>query len=185
MSLNNPFTLYVQLMPFTTVRTDGTVVPTRRLEGVRELQRIATEMYTALAEEDTITLAMPGGGQEKRLTDMSAPGFSSISDGCAVKPGFGETPPMATITGFHRPTASTAPYNPHPTKMIFHAGAAVSGPGSALYSANPVAAAYTDVTELRTAITDAFATMPSSVEYAIFRIEYCGVIYGHGGIHLP
>lgn len=185
MAVNNPFTLYVELMPFTTVRTDDTVVPTRRFETVRELQRIASEMYSALSEEDAVTLAQPGGGQEKRLTDMSAPGFSSISDGFSVKPGFGEQPPLAVITGFHRPTGSTKPYNPHQEKMIFHAGRAVSGPGSSLHVANPVTATYTDAAELLEQVDTAFGSMPASVEYAIYRLEYCGVIFGHGGIHLP
>lgn len=185
MALNNPFTLYLEIRPFTTVRADSTQVPKKRFEGIRELQRIATEMYSALVNNSTITLAEPGGGQEKRIDDLSKKSFSSLSEGLAVKPGFGEGPAIATITGFHRPTASSAAYNPYNEKMIFCAGATVTGPSNTLKTGAPTAQMSTDLAELIASVKSEFSALPSNVEYSIFKVEYCGVAFGHTGIHLP
>src|SRR5688572_318816 len=117
-----PFTVHIKIFPDR---------PGKRFEYVRELQRIATLMYDALDGLTELNLAQPGGGQQQSINR-----FSGLTNGMAVKPQFGNTPPQVQITGFFEVSSANA--QPHHDKQLLHTGSSQSGPaGGHTWQANP------------------------------------------------
>lgn len=176
-----PFTLHVRIVP---ARGSG-VLKTKRFETWRDMQKIATLMFDALENEANIELAEPGGGQHQSFLGSSRSGMGGLTRGFAVKPQIGETPSQTMITGFWD---SSAPNNqPHPEHTRISGGDQYSGPATAIpWSQNPVSEVDSMAVDLKNTVEAAFsASLPSGIEFNIFRLDISGVIYGDKGYHFP
>lgn len=175
-----PFTIHIEITPD---RGSGSL-KTKRFETWRDMQKTGALMFDAVNGLSGVTVAEPGGGQQRSLLGSARGGMSGLARGLAVKPQMGEIPAQASITGFWDDSGKNL--QPHPEKQVLHTGSAVSGPGAHPWNSNPTSNTDTQVKSLKTAIENALtANLPSSVVFDVFRIEYSGVIYGDRGYHFP
>lgn len=166
----SPFTLHLRIVPNN---------PQRRFEYWRDMQKIAYLAHQALSSISSINIVQPSGGQ------MSSFGrLGGMVPGLAAKPQFGETPAQLMVTGFYQTELPNS--QPHPEKMLLHTGQALSGPGSAPWSAGPQSAVDAQVAALKAEIETALdAGLPETAQYSVFRLEYKGIVYGDRGYHFP
>lgn len=166
-----PFTVHIKIFP---------INAGKRFEKWRDMQKVANSVYEALGSlvPDTINIASPGGGQQS-----SSNGFSSLTNGTAVKPQFGETPAQLQITGFYNSSNKNA--QPHPELKRIHAGDNVSGQNQHSWESNPTSVISDEVAALKLALGNAIDGALPDLTYKIFRIDYSGVIYGDRGYHFP
>lgn len=172
-----PFTAHIRIVPAN---------PGKRLEYWRDMQKIAGLVYGGLETivPSTISIAKPGGGQQRSVGNTEYGGTSGLVYGCAVKPQMGETPAQLQISGFYN--SSAANIQPHPELERIHAGEVLDGPGAHGWDINPVSTVDNEVKALKAAMEAAISpALPGSVTYSIYRIEYSGVIYGNRGYHFP
>lgn len=172
-----PFTAHIKITPAN---------PGKRLEYWRDMQKIAGLVYTGLETlvPSTLSIAQPGGGQQRSFGGTEYGGMSGLVHGCAVKPQFGQTPAQLQISGFYN--SSAANIQPHPELEYIHAGEVLDGPGSHPWDTNPVTTINNEVKALKSAMEAAIVSaLPGSVTFDIFRIEYSGVMYGNRGYHFP
>lgn len=165
-----PFTIHMKILPYKSGK---------RLEMWRDMQKISEDVYGAMStlSPSTINIALPGGGQHR-----SYGGFSSSVGGMAVKPQFGETPAQLQLTGFYNSSAQNV--QPHTTYQIIQAGSVYEGSKSHTYEDVPVTTVNDEVKDLKTQIETALSTNVAA-NVKVFRIDYCGIIYGDSGYHFP
>lgn len=167
-----PFTAHIRISPS---RTDR-----KRFEYIRDLQKIATEVYAELKTDVDLSLAFPGGGQHQSITGIG--GYSGQTNGTAVKPQIGDSPAQLMITGFLLVNSNNIPA--HPDKQLIHSGNALSGyNGSHLWDSIPASSTDSYASLIKTKIESAI----SSTVYtgSVYRLEVAGTLYGNRGIHFP
>jgi hypothetical protein len=167
-----PFTVHIKISPINVGK---------RFEKWRDMQKIANSVYEAielLSYANIISIASPGGGQQS-----SSNGMSSLKNGTAVKPQFGETPAQLQITGFFNSVSKNI--QPHSELKRIHAGDVVSGQNQHSWESNPSSNVNNEVAILKTALEASIADALPDLTYKIFRIDYSGVIYGDRGYHFP
>lgn len=170
-----PFTAHVRVVPS---RGNG-----KRFEYIRDLQKIATLVYTELDADADLSIASPGGGQHQSYRGLS--GWSGATNATAVKPQIGQNPAQLMITGFLSSTDNNEPV--HPNKPVLHTGSYQEGVGGDHgWSANPTSTADGYATSLKTKVDAAVnAVLGGSADWNIFRLDVAGIIYGDGGYHFP
>lgn len=169
-----PFTAHVRVVPN---RANG-----KRFEYVRDLQKIATQVYSELEADAELALAAPGGGQHQSYHGSG--GWSGATNAMAVKPQIGQFPAQLMITGYIETDTPNTP--PVPNKTIIHTGTADTGyGGSAPWSVNPVTATDTLAKSLKTKLDVAVNAVLGSSDWDVYKIDVAGVMYGHGGYHFP
>lgn len=171
-----PFTAHVRVVPS---RANG-----KRFEYIRDLQKIATQVFSELEKDMDLALAAPGGGQHQSFNGGGS-GWGGMTNGTGIKPQIGQSPAQLMITGF---LSSDDKNNPvHQNKPVIHTGTFEEGVGGNQgWSSNPttVADAYVSSvkTKLETALT---AVLGSSADWNVFSIDVAGIKYGNRGYHFP
>lgn len=171
-----PFTAYFKIVPD---RGTG-----KRFEIQRSREHLAHLIYLDLTDAANPTrdftdgnITSPGGGGNWGL---STEALSDMVPTVAVKPQFGESPDMVTVTGFYNGSAA-APYS---QKGIICGGKYVVGPASGApgYSDNtmPSSTNLADATALAAGLIGAIV----SVEVELIKLEVAGVSYGRGHLHI-
>lgn len=176
-----PFTVHVCITP----KFGSGDLKSKRFEYWRDMQKIATIAYEALAAESTIQIATPGGGQQTSSSGRALGGIGGMTAGTAVKPQIGQTPAQMMFTGFYQ--SSAANIQPHPEKMLISGGETWTGPGAHAWEDNPVATIASEVATLKATIESVLAAalpIPNTT-YQVFRIDYSGVVFGDRGYHFP
>lgn len=169
-----PFTAHVRVVPN---RGFG-----KRFENIRDLQKIATQVYSELEADTDLALANPGGGQHQSFKGLG--GWSGTTNATAVKPQIGESPAQLMITGFLSSTNNNNPV--HPDKPVIHTGTYQEGVGGDHgWVANPTTTADGYATTLKTKIETAVNAILGATDWNIFRLDVAGVVYGDGGYHFP
>jgi hypothetical protein len=167
-----PFTVHIKISPVNTGK---------KFEKWRDMQKIANSVYDAielLSYANIINIASPGGGQQS-----STNGMSSLKNGTAVKPQFGETPAQLQISGFYN--SANKNLQPHPELKRIHTSDVVSGQNQHSWESNPSSNVNSEVIILKSAIEASIDDALPDLNYKIFRIDYSGVIYGDRGYHFP
>ncbi len=179
-----PFTAYIKLYP---------APVTKRTERVRELERLGQLIGAALEPDRSIWLANPGGGEVRSYGPFS----TEQVGGVAVKPGFGETPPQATIVGFFDPYLSPNPTDniqddaplftqPEPDIQLFSGGNTWTGPSKALWAHNPSTRVGVEVKALKANLELYIGNgIPAGIDFKVFRIDYSNVTFGDRGVTFP
>ena len=170
-----PFTAHISINPATG----------KKFEYWRDMQKIASLVYEALETitPDTLSIAQPGGGQQRSYSNREYGGMSGLSHACAAKPRMGQVPAQLQISGFYKSSALNI--QPHPALKTIHAGEILSGPGSHNNDSIPVSTINTEVKALKTVMESAISTNVPGLVYAIYRLDYSGVTYGNRGYHFP
>jgi hypothetical protein len=177
MSKQVPFVVHIRVVPH---RGNG-----KRFEYYRDLQKLSALVYDALINVSGIKVAVPGGGQNVSMGDVSRRGaLGSFARGTAVKPQMGEVPAQLMIAGFY--TSSGANAQPWANKQLISGGTVYTGPGAHAQNATPTTTIDTEVKAVKTAIKNAVqSAVPSGTVFSIFRIDYAGIVYGDKGFHFP
>lgn len=174
MSKFMPFTAHIRVVP-----SRGTG---KRFESIRDLQKIATQVYDELENTNDLAIASPGGGQHQSFRGNS--GLSGATNGTAVKPQIGENPAQLMITGFL--TSTDKNYPVHDRKPVIHAGSYQTGIGGGYgWVTNPTTTADDYVKTIKTKLETAVDEVLGSDDWNIFRIDVAGIVYGDGGYHFP
>lgn len=169
-----PFTAHIRVVPN---RANG-----KRFEYIRDLQKIATQVYSELEEDTELALATPGGGQYQSYHGSG--GWGGATNGMAVKPQIGQNPAQLMVTGYIE--ADTANIPPVPNKMLIHTGTVDTGyGGSAPWSTNPTTATDDLAKSIKTKLETAVTAVLGSSDWNVYKIDVSGVMYGHGGYHFP
>ena len=107
-----------------------------------------------------------------------------MAKGTAYKPGFGQSPPQLTISGFYQ---SEEPNKPTQTEtMRFSGNEIYNGPASHLNEVLPINTVASEVLDILNILRDSCdAAFPASSPYSVFRLEYNGIVYGDRGITFP
>ena len=196
------FVAYVKLYPAIIPAKWG---QSKRTERIRELQRLGDFIYASLAKnpdpdvgnDRAVWIATPGGSAHRNYGLRGAGG----QPGVAVKPGFGATPPQATIVGFFSPyyqfnvTDGPAYLNDEPSytqpqpSWNYYSNEYdhyLTGFKSQTCLANPDKTVANEVYTLKTNL-EAYITagLPGGVQFNVFRIFYKGVTFGDRGLHFP
>ena len=193
-----PFTAHIKVVPSRGQVSDttgsgykeqGSVRRAARFDYIRELQRLASLVYSELdANEPTrITLPQPGGGQFRMFGS-----HSTLQYGAAAKPQIGNQPALLMIEGFFRaPAASSALLvQPHARMPIIHGGSYLTG-HTGQWPHDPAGLPNTDVeeevVELKQLIESAISAVSDSSDQALglFRLQYKSSTWGDGGHHFP
>lgn len=172
-----PFTVHVKITPAN---------PDKRFEHIRDMQKIASMAYEGLEAlvPSVLSIATPGGGQHTSIGGMQDGGLGGMTPGLAVKPQFGETPAQMSITGFYN--TANANVQPQPAATRISGGEIFESGASQAWNSGPNAIIDTQAAALKSALDAAIgAALPSAVDYKIFRLDYCNVIYGDRGHHFP
>lgn len=171
-----PFTIHMKIVPN---RATG-----KRFEYIRAMQKIATSIYSEIANTNNqIQLAIPGGGQ--RTSDSGQyGGLATTSYGTSVKPQIGEFPSQIMITGFYNPSTNTNNIATNTQRQLLHCGSYVQGDGGNTpweNSPNAVIDNYCKYIKL------VFETAASSIDNQakVYRLEVAGINYGYKGYHFP
>jgi len=175
-----PFTLHIKIVP----DHGSGILKSKRLEYVRDMQKIASLMYKSVSNIAGIQLAQPGGGQHASYYGGDHNNSGMVS-GMAVKPQFGETPAQVMITGFANDSGSANVQNYVEIQRI-SGNEVYTGYAPSRAEYNPTSNLDDLVSDLKDLVTNALAAdLPSGIVYDIFRIEMSGVIYGDRGYHFP
>lgn len=172
-----PFTVHVKIIPEN---------PGKRFELVRDMQKIASMAYEGLQPlvPSILSLAAPGGGQHTSIGGMQNGGLGGMTPGFAVKPQFGETPAQLMITGFYN--TSNANVQPQPTATRISGNEIYESSASQAWIGGPNSIIDTQAEDLINSLeTSLDSSLPNSVGYSIFRLDYSNVIYGDRGRHFP
>lgn len=172
-----PFTVHVKITPAN---------PDKRFELVRDMQKIATMAYEGLETlvPGTISIATPGGGQHTSRGGTQAGGMGGMTPGLAVKPQIGETPAQMMITGFY--DTANANIQPQPQAQRISGGEVYTSNASQAWKSGPNATINSQAASLKSSLESAIGgALPGSVNFSIFRLDYCNVIYGDRGYHFP
>lgn len=169
-----PFTVHVRVVP----------VRGKRLEYVRDLQKLSTKVYEELLLDSDLKIATPGGGQSVSSGGTDGGGLSNYAAGTAIKPQIGQNPAQLQITGFI--TSTSANGQLHPDETTIHCGASVSGAGGAHgWQAGPNAEVDTLAKSLKTKFNNAITSAIGTGDWNVFRIDLAGVVYGDRGYSFP
>ena len=192
-----PFTAHIKVVPHRGQAVDttgpihkeqGIVRRSARADYVRDLQRLATLVYSELeANETRITLPKPGGGQFRMFGS-----HSTLQYGAAAKPQFGNQPSLLMIEGFFRAPASSHALlvQPFTRKPMIHGGSYFEGFGGQ-WAQDPDGLPNTDVEteviELKQLIETAISAVSdeSGQALGLFRLQYKSATWGDGGHHFP
>jgi hypothetical protein len=170
-----PFTVHIKITPQN---------PEKRFEYWRDMQKIATMAYEGLLSVASINIANPGGGQHTSNGGTQSGGMGGMTPGMAVKPQFGETPSLMSITGFY--DTSNANIQPQPEQQLISGGEVYTASRNNSWTNNPTAIINSQAASLKIAIENAInARLPGSIEFEVYRLEYSGVIFGNRGYHFP
>lgn len=169
-----PFTVHVRVVPD---RGFG-----KRFENIRDLQKIATQVYSELDSDADLEIASPGGGQHQSFKGLG--GWSGATNAMAAKPQIGESPAQLMIAGFLSSTDNNNPV--HPDKPVIHTGDYQEGVGGGHgWTANPTTAADGYATTIKGKVETAVTAILGSADWNVFRIDVAGIVYGDGGYHFP
>lgn len=164
-----PFVAYFRMQPFIG----------KRFEIIRSMQRAARLLYSDLAGNPNLRLAMPGGGESSELFTTTG---SDLVNGLAIKPQMGDVPAQLMVAGFYFVSADL--YMPHADKTIINANEYFTGPGGAQPArSSPVAAVLAEVVALK-AIFDAAVVaegLDVDVSMKLFRLIHKGIVFGDRG----
>jgi len=193
-----PFTAHIKVVPHRGQATDttgpgykeqGAVRRSARADFVRDLQRLATLVYSELEanEPDRITLPKPGGGQFRMFGS-----YSTLQYGAAAKPQIGNQPSLLMIEGFFTaPEASHAALvQPFARMPVIHGGSYFAGQNGQ-WAWDPSGLPNTDVEaeviELKQLIEAAISAVSDESGHALglFRLQYKSATWGDGGHHFP
>lgn len=193
-----PFTAHIKVVPHRGQPTDtsgtiykeqGNVRRGARFDAIRDLQRLATLVYSEIEANEPvrINLPRPGGGQFRTFGN-----FSTLQYGTGVKPQFGNQPALLMIEGFFRaPEASHALLvRPFANKPVFHAGSYMTGDGGQWAwddDGVPNTDVEAEVIELKQLLEAAISAVSdeSGQSLALFRLQYKSATWGDGGHHFP
>ena len=171
-----PFTAFIKITP--------SLANGKRFEIIRSAQKLAIRLLEEIPNFDggLMQLADPGGSQQNSLGNASS--ISSMAKGTAYKPGFGQSPPQLTISGFYQ---SEEPNKPTQTEtMRFSGNEIYNGPASHLNEVLPINTVASEVLDILNILRDSCdAAFPASSPYSVFRLEYNGIVYGDRGITFP
>lgn len=170
-----PFTAHIRVVPARGTRTTY----------IRDLQKIASNVYDEIVTDTDLSIASPGGGQQRSYSGYQSGGLGTMVDGMAIKPQMGQTPAQLHIAGFITSTAKNA--IPVTEATVFHAGETVTGyRGNHHWDSLPTTATNTLVTEIKDKLDTAMTSvLGASADWKVFRIEVAGVMYGDRGMHFP
>lgn len=164
-----PFTIHIRVVP----------ARGKRFVYVRDLQKIAVNIFDELADDTALNLAAPGGGQHRMYG-----GFTGYADGFAIKPQIGQAPAQLQITGFYDDAA--VPAQAHPDTQVLHTGTAGTGPmGGHLWSVNPRTATDNNAAAIKTLFETAATAVLGTSDWNVFRLEVSGTVYGDRSVHFP
>lgn len=171
-----------KFVPFTaSIELFTSPVGKKRLEYVRELQKISAVAYYNMSQIDGFSLANPGGGQMDYFNGAGSK--SGYAKGFAIKPAIGGKPAQIVISGY-LDAETDKNYSPSVEKEVIHAGEYSTGEaGKHLYNSNPKTANDNYCTTIMNALDEAMNGAIDS--YAIYKVEVSGVIYGKNGVHFP
>lgn len=172
-----PFTVHIKITPSN---------PDKRFELVRDMQKIAALTYEGLETlvPGTISIATPGGGQHTSRGGTQAGGKGGMTPGLAVKPQFGEAPAQMMITGFY--DTANANIQPQPSAQRISGGEIYTSNASQAWNSGPNATINSQAAALKSTLEAAIgAALPGAIDFSIFRLDYCNVIYGDRGHHFP
>ena len=193
-----PFTAHIKVVPSRGQSSDttgskykeqGQVRRGARFDYVRDLQRLATLVYSELEANEPIRIEppRPGGGQFRTFGS-----YSTMQYGAAAKPQIGNQPALLMIEGFYRaPKPSADLVQPNPKMPIIHGGSYFEGyngqwpwGGS---SGLPNSGVEAEVVELKQLIEAAISAVSDESGQAlnIFRLQYKSATWGDGGHHFP
>ena len=166
--------------------------PGSRFENRRELERIGRWLYSALSLAPQLQLALPGGGQARPDDNLVSNQFSNMSNACAVKPGFGNTPPQAMVAGFYSTTPSpdslvgTDNVQPWPLMQLICCNNVSTGNRANRSISTPSPSIDAEVKALRALMeANINATIPATITYTTWKIDYAGILYGDRGFTFP
>jgi hypothetical protein len=169
-----PFTIHIRVVP----------ARGKRFTYIRDLQKIAVDVFDELLNVSALNLAAPGGGQHKSYGGTGGGGLSGYADGFAIKPQIGEVPAQLQITGFYNDSA--VPQQAHPNKQVLHTGTAQTGPaGGHTWLANPQSVTDTNAAAIKGLFETAMTTVLGATDWNVFRLEVSGTVYGDRGLHFP
>ncbi len=183
-----PFTLHVSVTP----KHDG-----KRTSLMMSLNKYAQYLYDALGTSADLNIANPGGGQIKRSAEFSGATYynqttlvtSSYSNtpgiaGTAVKPQFANYPAQLMITGFYNSSSTNS--QTEPEIKIIATNETFTGARAANHINTPTATIDSEVKSLKATIDNLLTQyMPDYANAKIYRMEYCGIIYGNRGFTFP
>jgi len=162
-----PFTAHIRVVPH---RANG-----KRLEYVRDGQKIAVRIYEELEDVASIHIASPGGGQSADV--------GKTIKGMAFKPQMGQVPAQLMITGFYEYTEIV---NNYPQKQVISGGEYQEGyAGSHGWNVNPISAVDTMAKSVKAILETAASSVLGNDDWNIFKLDINGVLYGSGGFHFP
>jgi hypothetical protein len=168
-----PFTLYLKVEP---------TRPEKRQEQLYQLSSLARIAYTALAASGSLNLAKPGGGGDSVFSGVGLSGYQHCM---AAKPAFGDRPAQLVTAGFHLVAGDINP-SPHAEMMVIAHNEVYTGYRAHGHDSLPTTDTDANVAALKTLVTSLLdAAMPDDAGYAVYRIDYNGVIYGDAGHHFP
>lgn len=196
MPKQTPFTAHIKVVPHRgqTVDTAGSLYKEQghvrraaRFDYVRDLQRLASLIYSELQTNETrINLPRPGGGQFRTFGS-----HSSLQYGGAAKPQIGNQPALVMIEAFYRaPDPDPALAQPFARKPVIHAGnymTGFSGQWAWDDDGGPNTDVEAEVVELKQIIEDAISAVSDTSGHAlsVFRLQYKSATWGDGGHHFP
>lgn len=193
-----PFTVYLEFKPMRGMQRNPDRQPaaassgvTRgrkggRFDYVRDMQRIAAQVYDELADAPGITLAEPGGSQNALHGRLS-----NINFGTGVAQQFGNSPNRLMIEGFAEIADLSASLQPAPETKVFHGNEVLEGfRGEQPWlgpAGNPTTATEDEVSLIKKTVENAVAGVVDADAMAprVFRIDYKGTIWGDRGHHFP
>jgi hypothetical protein len=171
-----PFTAQIKVVP----EAHG-----KRFEYIRSMQKWAYLLAEDLNANPILNLADGGGGQHYNIGNGGNIGNSALVKGLAVKPQIGDTPAQFVAVGFYD-NESITNQESHPSVMRISGGEVYEGNVSAPADNNPNSWVDAGVRDLKSIIDAAIAaSLPTSYQAKLFRLEYAGVVYGDRGYHFP
>lgn len=176
MSKQVPFTAHIKITPER---------PGKKAEYLRSMEKIAVLAYNGLLDVENITIASPGGGVHSTFGDVNRRGgFGYYGQGTAVKPQVGGAPAQLTITGFYEVDSNNT--QEYTNTQRISGGETYSGPDSHTNDEMPNTAVNNSVKALKTALMAAIeAALPDTANPIMFKLQYAGIVFGHGGFHFP
>jgi len=176
MSALIPFTAYFRVVP---ARGES------KWDYARDLQRLGNLLYGELESVTSITLPVPGGGQNQ-LNNQ----FGSIANSTGVRPQIGNNPSLLMIEGFYS-VDSKASEQPVAAATVIHCNEVLTGPRSqrawSSLTEFPSSTVVDEVSDLKTALDSAAAAVvdDSGNSPELFRLNYKNITWGDHGHTFP